>query len=87
MINTNAPIHISSSDSESPEDEPNKHSQNIVITNFSVQSSSALCQSGCTKKPTRKVESQKRQEAEQVAQEPEPKKRKIRKSKVVDVTS
>lgn len=37
--------------------------------------------------PTRKVESQKTQEAEQVAQGPEPKKRKIRKSKVVDVTS
>ncbi len=84
MTNTNTPIHISSSDSEISEDEPNQRFQSIVTTNSFVRSSSTLHQSGCTKKPRRKVESQKRLEAEQVAQEPKPKKRK---SKVVDVTS
>lgn len=87
MTNTNTPIHISSSDSEGSEDEPNQPSPKMITTNSTFRSSSAPHQSGRIKKPTRKVESQKRREAEQAAQEPEPKKRKMSKSKVPDLTS
>ena len=72
MTNIDSPIHISSSDSESSDD-------------FSIRSLPAPRQSGRTKKPTRKLESQKRRDAEQAAQEPKPKKRK--KSKMIVVTS
>lgn len=69
MTNINTPIHISSPDSESSEDEPNQPFRNIVTTNSSIRSSSAPRQSGRTKRPTREVEPQKGREAE-------PKKRK-----------
>lgn len=55
--------------------------------NTSVRSLSAPPQSGRTKKPTQTVGSQKRRDVKQAAQEPEIKKCKIRKTKIVDVTS
>lgn len=61
--------------------------QNIVTKNSSIRSSPAPCQSGliCIVQESKraKLESHKKKpEAEQVAQEPEPKQRKIHKSKI-----
>lgn len=72
ITNIDSPIHISPSDSESS-------------NNVSVQSFPATRQYGRTRKPTRKLESQKRRDAEQVVQGSKPKKRK--KSKTIDVPS
>ena len=72
MTNIDSPIHTTSSDSESSGD-------------LSVRSLPAPRQSGRTKKPTCKLDSQKKQDAEQAAEEPKPKKGK--KNKMIVVTS
>lgn len=72
ITNIDSPIHISPSDSESS-------------NNVSVQSFPATRQYGRTRKPTRKLESQKIRDAEQVVQGSKPKKRK--KSKTIVVPS
>lgn len=68
LTNINTSIHVSSSNLESSQDQPNRLSQNRVTTNSPVQTSPAPRHSGCTKKLTQKVEYQKRREAKQAAQ-------------------